>query len=132
MENIKSAFLPFIISYFQKLGKDERLTNSQIQSKLLASFPGTNVTDIEIRGLINHIRNNNLVIGLLADKKGYFIASSKNEYEKYIQSLIGRANAIMQVATSLMFQKNMKYPNEYNNEKINKEAEGVRNTLINS
>jgi HKD family nuclease len=54
-----------------------------------------------------HIRHNNLVPRLIASSKGYWIATSKEEIESWLNSLNSRIGALMETreyATSMLSQ----------------------------
>lgn len=58
------------------------------------------ITDARIRKIINYIRVNKLIVNLLATSKGYFISNDFEEINKYKESLIARANSILNLAKS--------------------------------
>ena len=55
--------------------------------------------------LINHIRTNDLIPGLMATSEGYFIASSAAELMEYEESLKNREDAIRAVRLSIARQR---------------------------
>ena len=55
-----------------------------------------------VRKCINYIRMNGLVPQLIANCRGYYVATDMDELEKYIKSLDDRAKAIWVVRGALM------------------------------
>ena len=103
-----NILLPIMIQgLISKLGKDNAIKNFQICTALKAK--GYKVDQARIRKLINHIRINGMVIGLIATSDGYYIAETQEEMESYLQSLKGRESAIRSVRVSLEKQKNVLY-----------------------
>jgi hypothetical protein len=47
--------------------------------------------------MIQYIRLNNLVVGLIATSKGYFVADSIEEIQDWVNSLRSRENAIRSI-----------------------------------
>ena len=62
---------------------------------------GYKVDNARLRKIINHIRVNGMVIGLIATSEGYYIAETRKELEVYLKSLEGREGAIHAVRKSL-------------------------------
>lgn len=94
------VILPLIIQgLHSKVGKDKAITNQHICSVLKKL--GYKLDNARLRKIINHIRVNGMVIGLVATSEGYYIAESKSELEVYLESLKGRENAIRVVRQSL-------------------------------
>jgi hypothetical protein len=81
-----------------KIGQDNAITNSKIRSRL--KDKEMDISDARIRKIINYIRVNKLIVNLLATSKGYFISNDPNEISRYKESLIARANSILNLAKS--------------------------------
>jgi hypothetical protein len=99
----------FIRGLITKVGKDNAITNGQIVTALKQA--GYKISDTRVRKIINHIRINGLVQGVIATSDGYYIATSEKELMDYEESLLGRESAIRAVRVSMarqrkdMFQK---------------------------
>jgi len=99
----------FIRGLITKVGKDNAITNGQIVTALKQA--GYKISDTRVRKIINHIRINGLVQGVIATSDGYYIATSEQELMDYEESLLGRESAIRAVRVSMarqrkdMFQK---------------------------
>lgn len=103
-----NTILPVVIQgLMQKVGKANAVTNNHICQSL--KHRGFKATEPRIRKVINHIRTNGMVIGLIATSEGYYVAQSKYEIEEYLESLRGREKAIRAVRMSLEAQKNIMY-----------------------
>ena len=53
--------------------------------------------DTRIRKMIQHIRVNNLVPGLIATSRGYYTAETVGEIKQWIESLKARESAIREI-----------------------------------
>lgn len=96
----REVLLPRMISGLRKaIGKERAISNAKIV-KILAK-EGLEVTDIRVRKIINHIRVNGLIRLLVANSKGYYIATKREEVIDYIDSLRGRESAIRDARVSL-------------------------------
>ena len=88
-------------------GKRRAVTNNDIATIL--KDEGRRPSGARIRKLINHIRNNDLIIGLIATSSGYYIASCEEELIEYKESLRGREEAIKAVRLSIARQRRKLY-----------------------
>lgn len=70
---------------------------------------GYKLSDARLRKLINHIRNNDLILGLMATSEGYYIAETEQELQDYEESLRGRIEAIESIRRAIVRQKNMMF-----------------------
>lgn len=102
----RNALLPVIICGLQsKFGKESAVKNGYIVKALRAQ--GYELTEARVRKIINHIRVNGLVIGLIATSEGYYIAKTRKELSDYVNSLRGREEAIRVVRISMERQMEM-------------------------
>ena len=76
----------------RRLGIEQAISNRQIIEILRNK--GLSTTDARIRKIINYIRVNDLVPGLIAASKGYYVSKNPKEIRGYIQTLAGREQAI--------------------------------------
>lgn len=106
----EATLLPvFVKGLVTKVGKENSITNKEIVAKLK---PNYKVNDTRVRKLINHIRINGLVSGLIATSDGYYIATSETELAEYEQSLLGRESAIRAVRLSIHKQRLQMFQHE--------------------
>jgi hypothetical protein len=90
----KNVLVPLFIKGFQKkIGRKNAVTARQISKALKDNF-SHKVDGPRIRKIVNFIRMNWLVPGLVATSQGYYIETDKEEVSKYVRSLTGRIEAI--------------------------------------
>jgi hypothetical protein len=77
----------------KKLGSANAVSNKAICEGLLKTY-NIHVSEVRIRKIINHIRMHDLVPGLVANGCGYYVTQNPDEVKEYINSLIGREQAI--------------------------------------
>ena len=87
--------LPIVVKGLQtKIGKQKAVTSTKICDAL-------NIKGPRLRKMINHIRVNNLLVGLCSSSNGYFIAENEKEINEYIISLKQRIKAQVDVLNAL-------------------------------
>lgn len=86
-----------------KVGKDTAITNGRICDALRSK--GYKITEPRLRKIVNFIRTNGMVTNLIATSRGYYVATSLDEMEDYIESLKARESAIREVRMALEGQK---------------------------
>jgi hypothetical protein len=90
-----------------KQGKEKSIAGSTIIEKMRAQ--GYKLDGPRLRKIINHIRANDMIAGLVSTSKGYYVASTAQEIDDYINSLHGRVEAIKEVIRALSRQRQIKY-----------------------
>lgn len=101
------VLLPQLISGLKtKQGRRSAVTNKHIVAALK---PGYKISEARVRKMINHIRTNDLIPGLIATSDGYFIAETEEELVGYEESLKGREDAIREVRISIARQRQILY-----------------------
>ena len=85
-----------------KVGKAKAVTNKQICQAMTNA--GYQISDVRLRKIINHIRITGMVKCVIATSSGYYIAETKEEMKAYLDSLVGREQAIAAVRESLELQ----------------------------
>ena len=101
------VLLPRLISGLKtKQGRRSAVTNKYIVSRLKGSFK---ISEARVRKIINHIRTNDLIPGLIATSDGYFIAETEEELLEYEECLKGREDAIREVRQSIARQRRILY-----------------------
>ena len=99
--------LPAILEGLKtKIGKANTVTNKFIISRLRGTYK---VDAARIRKIINYIRTNDLLPGLIATSEGYFLATTESELLEYEDSLKGREEAIKAVRLSIARQRHILY-----------------------
>lgn len=99
------TFLPLIADLLRrKVGISNATKNKDIVRWMMENYR-ISITEVRVRKIINHIRNNDIIPCLIATRSGYYVAEERNEVDMYIQSLKGRIAAITHVADSLCRQR---------------------------
>lgn len=93
----EQKYVHVIVQRFNtKKGKEFIVTADAIIEGLKTHFE-VEFKESRVRKMIQYIRLNNLVVGLIATSKGYFVAESIEEIEDWINSLRSRENAIRSI-----------------------------------
>lgn len=101
------VLLPLLVKGLQtKLGRENAVTNKHIVNALKGACK---LNEARVRKIINNIRTNDLVPGLIATSEGYFIATTEAELLEYEESLKGREDAIREVRLSIARQRRILY-----------------------
>lgn len=86
-----------IVKRFNTLrGKRNIATGEQIRNGIKTHL-NIDFAESRIRKMIQYIRLNNLVLGLVATSRGYYVAESIDEIQQWVDSLISRENAIREI-----------------------------------
>ena len=102
------VLLPVILAGLKdKQGKRNAVTNGYIIGRLKQQ--GYRIDAPRLRKVINHIRTNDLIPGLIATSEGYFLAEDEQELMDYEDSLRGREEAIKAVRLSIARQRRILY-----------------------
>lgn len=92
----------------RKVGKEKAITSKDIIIGFKQYYE-TQLTGARVRKLINYIRLNFLLKNLVATSRGYYIETDQKEVDKYVESLLQRADAIRAVANSYKLKIQPKY-----------------------
>lgn len=102
------VLLPVILAGMKdKQGKRNAVTNGYIIGRLKQQ--DYRIDAARLRKVINHIRTNDLIPGLIATSEGYFLAEDEQELMDYEDSLRGREEAIKAVRLAIARQRRMLY-----------------------
>ena len=102
----RDVLLPLLVKGLRtKVGKQNAVTNKQICKALKEQ--GYKINDARVRKLVQYIRVNHIVHLVIATSKGYYLATTKDEVEKYIKSLTERLNAIQETRSAIVKQLNV-------------------------
>jgi hypothetical protein len=105
-----NVLLPVIIlGLAAKKGNENAVTNKHIVSVLKGKY---SLNEARVRKIINHIRTNDLIPGLIATSEGYFIAETEAELLDYEEILKGREDAIRAVRLAIARQRRILYQKE--------------------
>jgi len=96
LSEYEHSLVPIFVRGLQtKQGKSKAITNEQMCEAMRKA--SHNVNPARVRKIINYIRNNGLIAGLIASSSGYYVTNDVKELKDYIDSLNGRINAIKRV-----------------------------------
>lgn len=71
---------PFSKALSKRIGKENAVTNKEIQDK-------TGLSSQKVHKIIQHIRTNNIVNGICSNGRGYYVAKDIHELEECLISL---------------------------------------------
>lgn len=104
----RGTLLPLIIRGLEtKVGAAKVIAGSTIIRKMKAA--GYKLDGPRLRKIINHIRINDYLPGLVSNSQGYFVANTASEIDECIVSLQGRVDATQAIILALQRQKNIHY-----------------------
>lgn len=104
----REELVPLAVKVLQHCkGKKYALSNKNFLNRWGGGY---RINAARLRKVINHIRNNGLIDGLMASNKGYYIAQTRKELEDYILSLKGREDALAQLRRSITRQMEKMFP----------------------
>jgi len=90
----EEALVHIIVKRFKdKPGKENIVTNPKMIAGLKANL-GVELSEPRIRKIVQFIRLNNILPGLVGTSKGYFYAENEADIETWIDSMKQRENAI--------------------------------------
>lgn len=83
----------------QNIGVNMIITSNKILDALETNY-GMIISGARLRKIINYIRRTGMVVNLIATSKGYYVETDPQKVIAYVDSLVQRAEAIMEVARS--------------------------------
>ena len=104
----REVLLPVIVrGLLKRVGKSRRVSSTRIIDGMNAAH--YRLDGPRLRKIINHIRSNDIIVGLVSDGKGYFVASTASEIDECIVSLQGRVDATQAIIRALQRQRQIKF-----------------------
>lgn len=104
----QDILLPAILSVLEgKIGRQNAVKNKDIIELLKKKYK---INPARLRKVINYIRINDYLTGLVATSKGYYMVTDRQELLDYKESLKGREDAIREVRMSIKRQRLKLYP----------------------
>ena len=97
---------PIIKGLSNKIGKENAVSNNYIIDKM-NKFGYIGLTPPRVRKIINHIRNNNLLMCVCANSKGYFLPKNMKELNDYMDTMEKRINTQIRTFDKLKEQSDM-------------------------
>lgn len=96
----QTLLAPMVAGLKTKTGKENSITNKQICEAM--KLRGYNISDARVRKIISFIRVQGIIPLLIANgKNGYYIASTSEEVEDYIESLHQRERSIKKMRQAM-------------------------------
>jgi hypothetical protein len=107
LSEFEKECVPVIINGLKnKIGKDNAVNNSYIISKMdEIGFSG--LRPPRVRKIVNHIRNNDLLLLLCANSKGYFLPKNLEELDGYFEVMEKRINSQIKTFDKLKSQREL-------------------------
>jgi len=100
----REVLLPLVAEdLYTRVGRLRMVTSDGIIRRIRGR--GYKIDDIRLRKIVSYIRRNDIISGLIASSKGYYIATSGSEMQDHIDSLACRESAIKTVREALEEQK---------------------------
>ena len=100
----QNVLLPILMKALKtKKGKKSAVTNKQIVQSVRKY--GLKINETSVIVLINHIRMNDLIAGLMASTVGYYITDNEQELMNYEVTLQKREVALRKVRMSMQRQR---------------------------
>jgi hypothetical protein len=97
LTNEEKFVVETIVKRFNNLkGKRNIATGEQIRNGIRNHLK-IDFSESRIRKMIQYIRLNNLVLGLVATSRGYYVAETIDEIQQWVDSLKSRENAIREI-----------------------------------
>lgn len=104
----REMVVPFLVEGLKKRVGSTYAVRNKTMCQELKARGFENISESKIRKCINFIRMNGLVPHLVASQRGYYVATSIEEVERYCESLKERAMAIFAMRQALEYQMNGK------------------------
>jgi len=89
----------FFKGFKNHIGEEKAISNKQIRE--MFAKKNIKIGDPRVRKIINFLRRERIITGLISSSKGYWVELDPLKVKKYRESLIQRANEIYAVADSL-------------------------------
>ncbi len=115
----KNVLLPLVVQILQHRDTKQKVFSNLKIRNVLREF-GEEIKDSQIRKLVFHIRNKNLIELLIANSNGYFVASNIDDVRAWIDTHKGKIMAMEKTLNSIekQFEKNMYLLKEGNSDLI--------------
>lgn len=105
LNDFEKRCMPVIVKGLSnKIGKEKTITNKQIIAKMDGiGYEG--LTPPRVRKIVNHIRNNDLLLLLCANSNGYFLPKNLEELDNYLDTMSKRINSQVKTFDKLKEQR---------------------------
>jgi len=99
----EQTLLPLVIGILSHRNQKQKVFSNTRIRKVLKEF-GEDIDERQIRALVFHIRNNNLLPLLIANNEGYYIASNIEDVNAWIATQQGKIEAMQLTLSSIKTQ----------------------------
>ena len=102
-EHESSVLLPLVIQILQHRETKQKVFSNLKIRNVLKEF-GEDISDAQIRKMVFHIRNNNLIDLLIANQDGYYVANNIEDIKTWIDRHKGKMRAMEKTLESIEAQ----------------------------
>jgi len=99
----KEVLMPLVMQMLSHRNTKQKVFSNTKIRKVLKEF-GEDINDSQIRKIVFHIRNNDLINMLIANNEGYFVSYNRADVEKWIQMQEGKISAMESTLFSIKRQ----------------------------
>jgi hypothetical protein len=91
----EAVLVPLIINELKtRTGRSKAIKNAELIALCYNAGNTNKIQPARLRKMIEHIRQNNLLPGVVGHASGYYVAQTPEELKEWIETMIGRRNAI--------------------------------------
>ena len=112
----QNVLLPILVKALRiKKGKKNAVTAKQMVSALQSH--GLKLHESNVCRIVNYIRMNDLIVGLMASSAGYYIISSEQDFIRYEYTLMSREAALRRLRMRMERQRTVLFKEHSHMEK---------------
>lgn len=99
----QETLLPLVLGILSHRNQKQKVFSNTRIRKVLKEF-GEDINERQIRALVFHIRNNNLLPLLIANSEGYYVASNIEDVKDWMATQQGKIEAMQLTLSSIQTQ----------------------------
>ena len=99
----REVLMPLVMQMLSHRNTKQKVFSNTKIRKVLKEF-GEEINDSQIRKIVFHIRNNDLINLLIANNEGYFVSYNRADVEKWVQMQEGKISAMQSTLFSIKRQ----------------------------
>jgi hypothetical protein len=99
----REVLIPLVMQMLSHRNTKQKVFSNTKIRKVLKEF-GEDINDSQIRKIVFHIRNNDLINLLIANNEGYFVSYNRADVEKWVQMQEGKISAMKSTLFSIKRQ----------------------------
>ena len=96
----REVLMPLVIQMLSHRNTKQKVFSNTKIRKVLREF-GEDINDSQIRKIVFHIRNNDLIQLLIANNEGYFVSFNRSDVEKWVEMQKGKICAMQSTLTAI-------------------------------